>query len=400
MVFFLWTLPGASIMYGLSLGVQRMNKTLPGPACALLSGLNAATVGIVAFSAIQLARMAITDRLTRLLVLFGGCASLCYSALWYSPVLLACAALTTLVWDTCAGPLGRKWRRIRRRSVNHPEPEAGIIDTAIPTLADIVKTDPGAEHIGADREPGSASKGFFPKNISKPTVQDVATHALPAKIGFLIIGLFFAAFAIVMTLRGVLHHSPLIFSLFNNMLLAGTIVFGGDSVIIALLRDYVVQPGWVSPRDFLLGLAVIQALPGPNSNFGVFLGALVLTGPASTKSIPTIFGGLLAFIGLFSPALSLATGFQSLWQSSRRNRVVKSVVRGVTATAVGFVFTAVFRLWQNGYLRGAQNVSLSQEPWWLVVGATSFTVVAWLSLCRRPLPYLVEELPGCVGGPQ
>ena len=375
MVFFLWTLPGASIMYGLSLGVQRMNKTLPDPACALLSGLNAATVGIVAFSAIQLARMAITDRLTRLLVLFGGCASLCYSALWYSPVLLVCAALTTLVWDSCAGPLGRKWRRIRRRSANHQEPEAGIIDTTIP--ADIV---PGAEHIGADSEPASASRGCSPANVSKPTVQDVATHALPAKIGFLIIGLFFATFAIVMTFRGVLHHPPLIFSLFNNMLLAGTIVFGGGSVIIALLRDYVVQPGWVSPRDFLLGLAVIQALPGPNSNFGVFLGALVLTGPASTKSIPTIFGGLLAFIGLFTPALSLAIGFQILWQSSRKNQVVKSVVRGVTATAVGFVFTAVFRLWQNGYLRGAQNVSLSQEPWWLVVGATSFTVVAWFSV--------------------
>ena len=34
------------------------------------------------------------------------------------------------------------------------------------------------------------------------------------------------------------------------------------------LKDcrYVVVEGWVSTRDFLLGLAIIQAFPGPNFN--------------------------------------------------------------------------------------------------------------------------------------
>lgn len=40
-------------MYGLSLGVQRINEILPGPVYALLSGLNASTVGIVAVAAVQ-----------------------------------------------------------------------------------------------------------------------------------------------------------------------------------------------------------------------------------------------------------------------------------------------------------------------------------------------------------
>jgi len=40
-------------MYGLSLGVQRIEQTLPGIACALLTGLNASTVGIVALAAVQ-----------------------------------------------------------------------------------------------------------------------------------------------------------------------------------------------------------------------------------------------------------------------------------------------------------------------------------------------------------
>jgi chromate transport protein ChrA len=396
MVFLLWTLPGATVMYGLSLGVQQMDEILPGPAYALLSGLNAATVGIVALSAMHLARRAVTDRLTRLLVLFGGCASMLYSALWYSPALLAFAALVTLTWDTGGGILGRNWRSMRNRRLGNPGMEAGFMDTTIPT--DTLKASQSAESIRADRGPASAYTVSASAGTSQTAAQpfeDSPAHAIPAKTGLIIIGVFFITFTILMSLREGLHHSPLTFALFNSMFLAGTIVFGGGSVIIALLRDYVVQPGWVSPRDFLIGLAVIQALPGPNSNFGVYLGALVLAGPASTMSVPSIVGALLAFVGIFSPCLWLAVGFRSLWQSSRENRTVMSVLRGINATAVGFLFAAVYRLWRNGYLSvtHSRGGSLGQEPWWVVVAATTFTMVEWFSV-----PPPVAILSGGVAG--
>ena len=54
--FFLWSLPGAIGMYALSLGVQNMPDRLPPIVYALLSGLNASTVGIVALAAVQVSR--------------------------------------------------------------------------------------------------------------------------------------------------------------------------------------------------------------------------------------------------------------------------------------------------------------------------------------------------------
>lgn len=51
--FLLWSLPGAIGMYGFSLGVQQMPDRLPPAVYALLSGLNASTVGIVALAAVQ-----------------------------------------------------------------------------------------------------------------------------------------------------------------------------------------------------------------------------------------------------------------------------------------------------------------------------------------------------------
>ncbi|PUU78339.1 hypothetical protein B9Z19DRAFT_957992, partial [Tuber borchii] len=61
-----------------------------------------------------------------------------------------------------------------------------------------------------------------------------------------------------------LDNTPLEFHLFANIYLAGTIILGGEPVVIPLLHEYVVGHGWVSSRDFLLGLAIIQDFPGPN----------------------------------------------------------------------------------------------------------------------------------------
>lgn len=86
-------------MYGLSVGISRVGSSLPLPVYALISGLNAATVGIIALAAVRLAEKAITDRLTRALVYLGGIMGILYTALWYYPVLMIGAGITTTVWD-------------------------------------------------------------------------------------------------------------------------------------------------------------------------------------------------------------------------------------------------------------------------------------------------------------
>jgi hypothetical protein len=75
-VFFIYALPGAIAMYGFSLGVQCIIGNLPNPVYALLSGVNAATVGFMALASVQLARKAITDPLMRILVDVQGCATM------------------------------------------------------------------------------------------------------------------------------------------------------------------------------------------------------------------------------------------------------------------------------------------------------------------------------------
>ena len=86
-------------MYALSLGISNIGDILPAPACALLSGLNAATVGVIALAAVQLSQKAITDKVTRILVFLGATAGMLYNALWFFPVLIFLAGPVTIIWD-------------------------------------------------------------------------------------------------------------------------------------------------------------------------------------------------------------------------------------------------------------------------------------------------------------
>lgn len=395
-------------MYALSLGVQNMPERLPPIVYALLSGLNASTVGIIALAAVQLAEKAIKDKLTRMLVIFGACAGLCYNALWYFPMLLVCGGVVTVLWDIWlmrwVGKMKARYQVRRRRARNeqgdaeeeiqHAEaPQTPLVQLARPQA---VKRRPQAgsstmDDAASSREDPTVTQPLDysatdepARHISEQPVADLKTHVISVKLGATLIIGFTISFIVIMVLRGTLDSIPRPFALFSNMYLAGTIIFGGGPVVIPLLSSYVVAPGWVKPRDFLLGLAIIQAFPGPNFNFAVYLGALAVSSASSgtASTTPTIVGALLAFVGIFFPGIVLAVGVQSFWQVLRTKPYVLSLLRGINATAVGLVFTAVYRLWEIGYLtpESANGKSLAQEPWWVVVAALAYAETAWFGV--------------------
>lgn len=367
--FFVWSLPTALAGFGLAMGVGQVGESLPLPVYALLSGLNSATVGIIALAAVQLSNKAITDTLTRILVFLGATAGILYNALWYFPVLMIAGALAAVVWDLRL--FQRTWRALRMSSRRQDTPrEEGPEPTRIGTQS--------VEAIGMT-ERHNTSAGTAPQNAAFEHAPD-QEHAFASpsqqklltswRFGAILIGGFFASFLIVMVCRGLYSGTNRGFDLFANLYLAGTIIFGGGPVVIPLLREYIVAPGWVSSRDFLLGLAVMQAFPGPNFNFAVYLGALAVQG----TSIPAPAGAIIGFLAIFSPGIWLYTGFMGLWAKVRKIQAVRAALRGVHAAAVGLVFTAVYRLFEIGYLdENVQNGgSLSRDPWWVVIVATAF----------------------------
>jgi chromate transport protein ChrA len=390
-------------MYALSLGVSRIGDTLPTPLYALLSGLNAATVGIIALAAVQLAQNAITDNVTRVLVFLSGALGMLYTALWYFPILMLGAGSVTIVWDfrwlhRIFEPIYRVLRALAQTSREGPSIRHGLttgqptdlnatpvrtdhdIEMSIPvrrvTIVDEGGVSPGLDAPPATAELRNPTEGPEPaERIIPPSNQ---LRLLTWKVGLCIITGFFFSFVTLMVIRGLLKTPPRGLSLFSNLYLAGTIIFGGGPVVIPLLREYIVAEGWVSPRDFLLGLAIIQSFPGPNFNFAVYLGSLATAG----SPLPSFLGALIGFLGIFTPGIIIVIGVMGLWNSLRSRRWLRSLLRGVNAGAVGLVFTAVYKLWQIGFV-DADNQSgspLGRDPWWVAITAMSFVGGAWFGM--------------------
>lgn len=428
--FLLWSLPGAAVMYGLSIGVSGIGEGLPRPVYALLSGLNSATVGIIALAGVQLSEKAITDTPTRLLVFFGAAAGMLHNALWYFPVLMAVSGLATIVYDfrwlhrpvkAVARVVKAPIRYARRKKEKGRKNEDGSSgdENAAPAP---VELDDVTGHSSAVA--GPSSSGAISSNRGKnreddddpltlPTTEQEA-HELSSsrppspeprivpserrlnftwKFGLAVIVGFFLSFTVIMVIRGVVKEKPPLYDVFANFFLAGTIIFGGGPVVVPLLREYVVAEGWVKPRDFLIGVAIIQSLPGPNFNFAVYLGSLA----AITLGYPSIVGAILGHIGLFVPGLIIVHGTMGVWGAIRGLRAVKSAIRGVNAAAVGLIYTAVYRLWQIGYIDEGfgQGTSLANEPWWVVVTATSYVGGYWFNL-SPPVAILIGAVMGMI----
>ncbi|EGR48612.1 uncharacterized protein TRIREDRAFT_77969 [Trichoderma reesei QM6a] len=384
--FLIWSLPGALGMFGLAVGVSSIGSALPRAVYALLSGLNAATVGIIALAAVQLSNAAVTDKLTRTLVFLSGAAGMLYNALWYFPLLMFLCGVAAVVHDYrwLHRPIKAivallNWRKkvttaVEEEAVNagtdvqlrafmgkEPVQEVQRSSFAGPSRAAVLDPD----NSESEERPLGAGAESEPRVIPREYRLNFSW-----KVGTAIIAGFFATFIAVMVLRSALPDPPLLYRLFANLYLAGTIIFGGGPVVIPLLREYIVAEGWVSPRDFLIGLAIAQAFPGPNFNFAVFLGTLA----ASNSGSPPVAGAIIAFVGIFFPGIALVHGTMGVWGSLRNRRWVKSGLRGVNAGAVGLIYTAVYRIWQVGYLdEGFQSGrSLGDDPWWVVVTATAY----------------------------
>ncbi|KAI4169093.1 MAG: hypothetical protein LQ343_005956 [Gyalolechia ehrenbergii] len=425
--------PGAIGMYALSIGISHVGDTLPDPVYALLSGLNAATVGIIALAGVSLASRAITDALTRILVFLGGALGMLYTALWYYPVIMAGAGLTTMIWDlrwphTTTQYLLWLCRRLRstrsKEDLSVPDAETGFSSWPATTsgVSSLNKPLPPPPHNSKTSKASSVTVTEVPETQSRSVPAPLSkfaimpsetpphhttasqTSAFPTllslKLGSSILALFTLSFLTIILLPILLpaHTLPRPFSLFSSLYLAGTIIFGGGPVVIPLLREYIVSPGWVSPRDFLLGLAIIQSFPGPNFNFAVYLGALATKGTTT----PSFVGALIAFLAIFVPGMVIVLGFLGVWVRLQKQGWFRAVLRGVNAAAVGLVFTAVYKLWEIGLVGGGgggggrgggHGMPLGGDPWLVAVTAGAFVGGAWFKV-SAPVAILAGGVAG------
>jgi chromate transporter len=125
-------------------------------------------------------------------------------------------------------------------------------------------------------------------------------------------------------------------SLFDAFYRSGALVFGGGHVVLPLLREAFVTPGWLSDEAFLAGYGAAQAVPGPLFTFAAYLGTVVTPNP---HGVP---GAVLGLVGIFLPGILILIGTLPFWDAFRRRTSAQAMMRGVNAAVVGLLGAALY----------------------------------------------------------
>ncbi|MGH2556467.1 MAG: chromate efflux transporter [Actinomycetota bacterium] len=146
----------------------------------------------------------------------------------------------------------------------------------------------------------------------------------------------------------------------------GALLFGGGYVLIPLLQPEVLARGWLTKAQFLDGIALGQATPGPIVTSSAFIGYAVAGVP----------GAVVATVAVYIPAfLFVMAGTGPFLRSFRDRPAVRAFIEGVTAAALGAVAGAgitLGRVGLNSPLKaaigaGAVLALLWRVPIWVVL---------------------------------
>jgi chromate transporter len=167
-------------------------------------------------------------------------------------------------------------------------------------------------------------------------------------------------------------------ALFDAFYRSGALVFGGGHVVLPLLREAFVTPGWVSDDAFLAGYGAAQAVPGPLFSFAAYLGAVANPSP---HGVP---GAVLGLIGIFLPGILVLLGTLPFWDALRKKTGAQAMMRGVNAAVVGLLGAALYNpVWTS-------SVQASGD---FAVALTGFVLLtAWRT------PPLVVVIVSAIGG--
>jgi chromate transporter len=154
---------------------------------------------------------------------------------------------------------------------------------------------------------------------------------------------------------------------------AGALVFGGGHVVLPLLKQAVVDPGWIDDATFVAGYGAAQAVPGPMFSVAVFLGER-LSGDHGGG-----LGATVSLLALFLPGLLLVAGVLPFWQALSVNNGMARMLAGVNAAVVGLLAAALYDpVWVSA-IADSKDFAIASIAFVLLVGARwpSWTAVLW-----------------------
>lgn len=166
-------------------------------------------------------------------------------------------------------------------------------------------------------------------------------HPVRSAKGAIVALVLFFALLVILPIAAQLDGTGL-FAVIDGFYRSGALVFGGGHVVLPLLQNAVVDPGWVDADTFLAGYGATQAVPGPIFTFAAYLGAALHPGAGGTGVMISAVTSLVTLIAIFLPAWLLVIGLLPFWDRVRHVPSMRAGLMGVNAAVVGLLAAVLY----------------------------------------------------------
>ena len=115
----------------------------------------------------------------------------------------------------------------------------------------------------------------------------------------------------------------------------GAFTIGGGLTMIAFIQDQVVgQFGWLTPREFVDGLALGQLTPGPVLMIAAYVG----------YKLAGLAGAVIAAVAAFLPSFVIMLAILPVLDRIRQLAWMKAMMRGMSPAVIGVLIVSLVRI--------------------------------------------------------
>lgn len=167
------------------------------------------------------------------------------------------------------------------------------------------------------------------------------------KTSFISLSILVLTFASIVIASAITKNQALI--LLENFFRFGSITYGGGQVLVPMMfEQFVKHKHLLSSDEFLSGLAINQAIPGPAFSLATFTGGMVLKSGGVNSQI---LGCFIGMVGIFLPSILILIFIYPYWQYLRKFAFVNRAMEGINAASTGMVLASAIILYTNlGFL--------------------------------------------------
>lgn len=132
--------------------------------------------------------------------------------------------------------------------------------------------------------------------------------------------------------------------LFENFYRNGSLAFGGGHILKPLLyNEFVEFKHYLSPDEFLSGVAIVEVAPGPVFSISAFVGALSMREWGTSGEI---MGSIVSSVGIFLPGTFLIFFVIRFWNELKKYRGIRASLEGINAASTGLTAAAALSLYR------------------------------------------------------